>query len=183
MERKKSMRGIDTPVRKIRREIFREVANVAYNSENINNDIEAIPYKLISGDEAQHRESIYRERAVVSERVRLAMGMSLRPEDKPVHITDGIQESNIDSKYYEPPLMQVIPSACESCDENKYEVSNMCKGCVAHPCMVVCPKGAISFVNGNNPIYYITLINRNINSVSSYHYAIFYYITFHIMRS
>ena len=48
------MRGIDTPVRKIRREIFREVANVAYNSENINNDIEAIPYKLISGDEAQH---------------------------------------------------------------------------------------------------------------------------------
>lgn len=144
------MRGIDTPVRKIRREIFREVANVAYNSENINNDIEAIPYKLISGDEAQHRESIYRERAVVSERVRLAMGMSLRPEDKPVHITDGIQESNIDSKYYEPPLMQVIPSACESCDENKYEVSNMCRGCVAHPCSEVCPKGAISMVNGKS---------------------------------
>lgn len=144
------MRGIDTPVRKIRREIFREVANVAYNSDNINNDIEAIPYKLIAGDEAKHRDSIYRERAVVSERVRLAMGMSLRPEDKPVHITDGIQESNIDSKYYEPPLMQVIPSACESCDENKYEVSNMCRGCVAHPCSEVCPKGAISMVNGKS---------------------------------
>ena len=146
------MRGINTPVRQIRREIFREVADVAYHSENINNDIEAIPYKLVTGDEAKHRESIYRERAVVSERVRLAMGMSLRPEDKPVHITDGIQESNIDSKYYEPPLMQVIPSACDSCDENKYEVSNMCRGCIAHPCMEVCPVGAISMVNGRSHI-------------------------------
>ncbi len=152
-ERKNSpMRGIETPVREIRREIFREVANVAYHSENINNDIEAIPYKLVTGDEAKHRESIYRERAVVSERVRLAMGMSLRPEDRPVHITDGIQESNIDSKYYEPPLMQVIPSACDACDENKYEVSNMCRGCVAHPCKQVCPKGAISMVNGHSYI-------------------------------
>ena len=144
------MRGIDTPVRQIRREIFREVAKVAYESKNINNDIEAIPYKLVTGEESKHRESIYRERAVVSERVRLAMGMSLRPEDKPVHITEGIQESNIDSKYYEPPLMQGIPSACDACEENKYEVSNMCRGCVAHPCKEVCPRNAISMVNGKS---------------------------------
>ncbi|MEG0228849.1 MAG: 4Fe-4S dicluster domain-containing protein, partial [Lachnospiraceae bacterium] len=78
---------------------------------------------------------------------RLAMGMSLRPENKPVHLTAGIKESNISEKYYEPPLMQVIPSACESCEENKYEVSNMCKGCVAHPCQEVCPVGAISMIN------------------------------------
>ena len=146
------MRGIDTPVRRIRREIFCEVAKIAYDSENINNDIEAVPYKLISGDVAKHRESIYRERAIVSERVRLAMGMSLRPEDRPVHITDGLEESNIDSKYYEPPLMQVIPSACDACDENKYEVSDMCRGCVAHPCRQVCPKGAISMVDGRSYI-------------------------------
>ena len=101
---------------------------------------------------AHHLESIYHERAVVSERVRLAMGMSLRPEDRPVHITEGIQESNIDSKYYEPPLMQGIPSACVSCDENKYEVSDMCRGCIAHPCMEVCPKDAISMVNGRSYI-------------------------------
>lgn len=48
--------------------------------------------------------------------------------------------------------MQVIPSACESCEENKYEVSNMCKGCLAHPCSEVCPKGAISMVNGKSYI-------------------------------
>lgn len=44
--------------------------------------------------------------------------------------------------------MQVIPSACDMCEDNKVEVSNMCHGCVAHPCMEVCPKDAISMVNG-----------------------------------
>lgn len=143
------MRGIDTPVNQLRKQVFVEVAKVAYESDNVNNDIEAIPYKITPGDEPRFRESIYRERAIASERVRLAMGMSLRPQDKPVHITDGVEESNISEKYYEPPLMQVIPSACNFCDDNKYEVSNMCQGCIAHPCMEVCPKGAISQVDGH----------------------------------
>ena len=142
------MRGIDTPVNQLRKQVFVEVAKVAYESDNVNNDIEAIPYKITPGDAPRFRESIYRERAIASERVRLAMGMSLRPQDQPVHITDGVEESNISEKYYEPPLMQVIPSACNFCDDNKYEVSNMCQGCIAHPCMEVCPKGAISQVNG-----------------------------------
>ena len=36
------MRGIDTQVRKIRRAIFREVANMAYNSKNLAEDMEAL---------------------------------------------------------------------------------------------------------------------------------------------
>ena len=113
--------------------------------------MEAIPYKMVN-DETRYRESVYRARAVVRERLRLAMGLSLRPEDKPVHLTAGVESSNISDKYYEPPLMQVIPSACEACEEKGYEVSNMCKGCLAHPCMEVCPKGAISMVNGRSYI-------------------------------
>lgn len=141
------MRGLETPVRKLRRQVFTEVAKVAYeeDSSTINDAIEAIPYAITPGDVPVYRESIYRERAIAAERVRLAMGMSLRPEDKPVHITSGIEESNISEKYYEPPLMQVIPSACDACPENQILVSDMCRGCVAHPCQEVCPKDAISF--------------------------------------
>ena len=93
------MRGLETPVTRLRRQVFKEIAKVAYNSQNINDDIEAIPYILSPGDTPQYRESIYRERAIASERVRLAMGMSLRPEDQPVHITSGLEESNISEKY------------------------------------------------------------------------------------
>ena len=147
-----SMRGIDTQVRKIRRRVFKEVANLAYHSENLKDDIEALPYEIINTDKSEFRDSIYRERAIVRERIRLAMGLSLRPENKPVHLTQGLEESNVDEKYYEPPLMQVIPSACNACPENRYEVSNKCMGCLAHPCNEVCPRGAISMVNGRSYI-------------------------------
>ena len=148
------MRGIDTPVRQRRRRVFKEVANLAYNSTNLKDDMEALPYIIADYDESIYWESVYRDRAVIRERLRLAMGMSLRPEDRnrPGHLTEGMEVSNIDEKYYEPPLMQVIPSACNACPENVYEVSNLCMGCLAHPCREVCPVGAISMVNGKSVI-------------------------------
>lgn len=142
------MRGLNTPLSQLRKQVFVEVARVAYDSEQVNNDIEAIPYIVTPGDAPRFRDSIYRERAIAAERVRLAMGLSLRPEDKPVHITEGVKESDISEKYYEPPLMQVIPSACNFCDDNKYIVSNQCEGCIAHPCTEVCPKDAITQIDG-----------------------------------
>lgn len=145
------MRGIDTPVRQRRRRVFKEVANLAYTSTNLKDDMEALPYKIVDYDESVY-DSVYRDRAIVRERLRLAMGMSLRPEnrERPGHLTEGIEESNIDEKYYEPPLMQVIPSACNACPENHYEVTNTCMGCVAHPCREVCPVGAMTMQNGKS---------------------------------
>ncbi len=139
-------RGINTPLRRYRHDVFKEVSEIAYNStpDKLIEDIENIAYNLYSEDIENFRIHQYRKREIVRERVRLAMGMSLRPEDKPVPMTLGIEESNISDKYYEPPLMQVIPAACMACEENKYEVSNMCKGCTAHPCVSVCPTGAVS---------------------------------------
>lgn len=147
-----SIRGLDTEVRKTRKQIFKEVANLAYHSENIIDDLEALPYKLSDADTPRFWENIYRERAVTRERLRLAMGLSLRPENKPVHATRGVDESDIAEKYYEPPLMQVIPSACNACAENKYVVTDQCKACTAHPCAKVCPRQAISFVDGKSYI-------------------------------
>jgi len=139
-------------VMELRRKVFAEVARVAYESNDISSDIEAIPYKITPDEIPKYRESIYRERQIAAERVRLAMGLSLRPENKPVHITSGLTESNISDKYYEPPLMQVIPSACDKCPDNTYEVSNHCRNCVAHFCIKACPRGAISTVNGKSYI-------------------------------
>ncbi len=134
----------------LRRKVFAEVARVAYESDDIASDIEAIPYKITPDEVPRYRESIYRERQIAAERVRLAMGLSLRPANKPVHITEGVAGSNIAEKYYEPPLMQVIPSACDKCPDNEYEVTNMCRNCVAHSCIKNCPKGAISIVDGKS---------------------------------
>lgn len=148
------VRGLQTTVRLIRRMVFTEVAKLGFkaNADTLLDDMETIPYEIVNEDTQSYRESRYRSRAIVRERLRLAMGLSLRPENKPVHLTAGVEASNISEKYYEPPLMQVIPSACEACEEKGYEVSNMCKGCLAHPCQEVCPRDAISMVNGKSYI-------------------------------
>ena len=100
------VRGLDTTVRKIRRIVFTEVAKLGFkaNTDTLNDDMEAIPFMIVDEDEMKYRESVYRARAVVSERLRLAMGLSLRPENKHVHLTAGLEASNISDKYYEPPL-------------------------------------------------------------------------------
>ena len=141
------MRGIQTPVRNVRRRIFKEIAKFGYEQRNLQ-DLEDLPYEIVPGEVAKYRDSIYRERAIVGERLRLAMGMSLNPADKPTRITKEIDESNISEKYYEPPLLQVIPSACNECKEKAFIVGEQCQGCMAHPCMEVCPKKAISFKDG-----------------------------------
>ncbi len=143
------IRGIETPIRKYRHEVFKEVSLAAYYStpENLIQTLEEIPFKLLGEEVDNYRVNQYRKREIVRERLRLAMGMSLRPEDRPVPLTFGLEESNISDKYYEAPLMQVIPSACMACEENMYEVSNMCKGCTAHPCVPVCPTNAVSMIN------------------------------------
>lgn len=143
------MRGIDTQVRKDRRRIFKEVSILAYESTDLKDDIEALPYKIVNYDESPF-QSVYRERAIVRERIRLAMGLSLRPDNIHMHLTQGLEESNIDEKYYEPPLMQVIPSACNACPENTYVVTDKCMGCVAHPCREVCPRGAMTMKDGKS---------------------------------
>lgn len=127
----------------LRHKVFVEVAKAAFDSENVASDLEAIPYKLAPTEKPRYRESIYRERAIASERVRLAVGMSLNPQDSPAHLTSGFDKSNISEKYYEPPLMQVIPSACDKCEDNQYEVTSRCRKCISRYCVHACPVHAV----------------------------------------
>ena len=67
-------------------------------------------------------------------------------------MSDGIEESAIAEKYYDDPLVNVIKFACNACPEKTVVVTDTCQGCLAHPCKEVCPKDAISMVNGKSYI-------------------------------
>lgn len=145
------MRGIYTPVTKIRRQVFAEVARLAYEGGDYSRIVE-IPFKIIPGEVPTYRDSVFVERAIVGERLRLAIGLPLYPADNPAPISRGVEESAITKKVYEPPLVNVIPFACNKCPENAYLVTDNCRGCLAHPCVSVCPVKAVSMVNGKSYI-------------------------------
>ncbi|MDY4509738.1 MAG: 4Fe-4S dicluster domain-containing protein [Candidatus Faecousia sp.] len=145
------MRGIPSLITDIRKNVFTEVARMAYAGGDYTN-VEDLPYKIVPGDQPLHRESIFLERAIAGERVRLAMGLSIRPIQTRSLMTEGMDAAAIAEQYYEPPLVNIIPYACHACPENQYKVTVGCQNCLAASCQQVCPKGAISFVNGRSHI-------------------------------
>ena len=146
------MRGIHTFVNDIRRSVFTEIARLAYEGGDYARKIAALPYKIIPGEVAEHRENIFLERAIVSERLRLAVGLPLRPVSQHAPTSDGIEESAIATKYYDPPLVNIISFACNACPPKQVKVTDACQGCLAHPCREVCPKNAITTVKGKSVI-------------------------------
>ena len=145
------MRGIPSLITDIRKNVFTEVARMAYAGGDYTN-AEDLPYKIVPGDQPLHRESIFLERAIAGERVRLAMGLGIRPIQTRSLMTEGMDAAAVAEQYYEPPLINIIPYACHACPTNQYKVTVGCQNCLAASCQQVCPKGAISFVNGRSHI-------------------------------
>ena len=116
------MRKFDTKVQYLKYKVLREVARLAWDGKLLDNLID-IPKIIIPGNVATHRCCVYKERAIVSERVKLAMG-----GDKT-----------------NPNTIEVIEIACDECPVGGYEVTSACRGCLAHRCEDVCKRGAITF--------------------------------------
>ena len=137
------MRGVHSAVDEIRRNVFTEVARLAYEGGDLKR-VDMIPYTIVPGEVARHRHDVFLERAIVQERVRLALGMSLQPAGEQTPVSAGIQEAAAaDDKYFEEPLVNIISFACNACPPKQIRITDSCQGCLSHPCMNVCPKDAI----------------------------------------
>ena len=146
------MRGLYSSKTEIRHKIFTEIARMAYEEQSPEEVLEELPYKIIPGEVATYRDSIFLERAVVGERLRVAMGMSLRKITEHAPISKGVEPSIIEEKYYEPPLINVIKFACNACPEKRVMTTEGCQGCLEHPCVEVCPKKAVHMEGGRSHI-------------------------------
>lgn len=116
------MRKFDTKVQHLKYKVLREVAREAWNGTLTQNLLD-IPKTIVPGNEPTMRCCVYKERAILGERVKIAMG--------------GDKEN--------PNVIEVIEIACDECPMGGYEVTEACRGCLAHRCEDVCRRGAITF--------------------------------------
>lgn len=116
------LRKFDTKVQHLKYKILREISREAWN-DNLLEKIGEIPKRIIPGKESTMRCCVYKERAIVWERMKLAMG--------------GDKEN--------PNVIEVIDIACDECPVSGYSVTDSCRGCIAHRCEDACRRGAISF--------------------------------------
>lgn len=116
------MRKFDTKVQYLKYQVLREVAREAWEGRLPASAFD-IPKKIVPGTKPTMRCCVYKERAILGERVKIAMG-------------GDPQNQNV---------IQVIDIACDECPMGGYEVTSACRGCLAHRCEDVCKRGAISF--------------------------------------
>ena len=115
------MYKFDTKVQHLKYKVLREVARCAWNDTLLDRMMD-IPEIIVPGKVPTMRCCVYKERAIVGDRIKLAMG-----GDK-----------------NNPNVIEVIEKACDECPMGGYEVTNACRGCLAHRCADACRFGAIT---------------------------------------
>lgn len=116
------MRKFDTKIQYLKYKVLREVARKAWN-DTLYDELLDIPKIIVPGKTPTMRCCVYKERAILGERVKIAMG-----GDKT-----------------NPNIIEVIDIACDECPAAGFEVTDSCRGCLAHRCEDVCKRGAITF--------------------------------------
>ena len=129
----------ETQLKKLKHEVLTEVAKLAKEDSVTLDNIEKIPYEVIKGNKPTYRCCVYKERAIVLERAKLAAGCLANGDNIEEHLVDIRPDEQI---------MYVIEAACDRCPINKYNVTDSCRNCIAHRCKEACNFGAISIVNG-----------------------------------
>ena len=117
-----TIRKFDTKVQYLKYKVLREVARFAWNG-TLTENVMDIPKIIVPGKTPTMRCCVYKERAILGDRVKLAMGGD---------------RSN-------PNVIEVIETACDECPMGGYEVTNACRGCLAHRCEDACRFGALTF--------------------------------------
>jgi len=116
----------DAEILKLKNTIKEEVCKLAWADNLTQESVDAMILRLFPGPKPTWRCCVYKEREIVRERVKLAMGKNV--------------STNPDSHN----IVQIIEPACDECPIATYMVTDMCRFCLGKACLNSCRFGAIS---------------------------------------
>jgi [FeFe] hydrogenase (group B1/B3) len=120
-----NMTYFDNDVQQLKYEVLSEIAKLAFHNSLTAENLLDVASIIVPDGEAKMRCCIYKERAIVNERVKLALGGDTK----------------------NPNMVEVLKIACDECPVDGIVVTQSCRGCIAHKCANACPKNAIRIVN------------------------------------
>ena len=108
----------------LKHKIMEETCRLAWNKAINEKTIHDLIFQIIPGTSPQFRCCVYKERAIVAERIQLSLANDLKPDTHNV--------------------VQVIEPACDQCSIAAYSVTDNCRFCIGKPCQSSCAFGAIT---------------------------------------
>lgn len=129
----------------IRQQLVRKVVRL-FSEGKLLEGIDRIPLEISPREiSAQRRCCIYKERAVVRYKLMPILGLGIEEEQDELTPLSEFARMALDRKELSKKILTVVDEACTSCVKVNYIVTNICRGCVASPCIMNCPKNAIRF--------------------------------------
>lgn len=116
-------RLFDNKVQELKYKVLLEVAYQTWLGNESFSVFNEIANEIVKKDEPPTSCCIYKDRAIVADRIRIALG--------------GIKENRN--------TVQVINIACDECPQAGHVVTDLCRGCIAHQCEAACKVEAIKF--------------------------------------
>lgn len=157
----------------IRRDLMSRIAKIAFESHNLK-EIDHIPVDMIPKNSQESLSGcIFKDRAILRSRIIALMGLDVKNDDE-VTLLSEYAEHALDRDKITDNIFTILNHACAGCITNSYVVTNACQGCIARPCMMNCPKKAITIHQGKALINEDLCVNCGICQKSCPYHAITY---------
>ncbi len=128
---------------RLRRQLISSITRLAREGK-LQEKIDAIPYDITSEGWETIRCCVHHDRALLRLRLLSLLGFPTEGlSDVARPLREYLDQVLAGREVDEFPL-SLMTEACNACAKARYVVTDACQGCLARPCKVNCPKGAVS---------------------------------------
>ena len=159
----------------IRHELMARLVKLFASGELVSK-INSLPVELYPKEKnARGRCCVYKERMITKYKMLPLLGCDTPEEDIDLIPMDKFAKESLERESVSDKILTVVDEACSGCVQANYVVTNLCKGCVASPCVMNCPKNAIRFTpTGQTEIKANECVNCGLCQKACPYHAIIY---------
>lgn len=134
-----------------KRELLIRIVKLLRNDELVTK-LKYLPVEMRPRNKRPVRCCVHKDRYILKHKIISILGFEITDEEIDlIHLSEFARMA-MASKNMKENILSVVHEACSSCIQSQYTVTNMCRGCEGRPCVMNCPKNAISFKSGKATI-------------------------------
>ena len=120
--------------------------------KNLTEGVKHIPIEMRPRGKKPIKCCVHKDRYILKHKIISILGFEITDEEIDLIPLSEYAQKALNNKNIKENILSVVHEACSACQQSQYFVTNMCRGCEGRPCVMNCPKTAISFKGGKATI-------------------------------
>ena len=134
-----------------KRELLIRIVKLLKDDELVTK-LKYLPIEMRPRNKKPVRCCVHKDRYILKHKIISILGFDIVDEEIDlIHLSEFARMA-MANKNTKENILSVVHEACSACIQSQYAVTNLCRGCEGRPCVMNCPKAAISFKGGKATI-------------------------------